>query len=81
MILVVKTELTGLEPATSAVTGQRSNQLSYNSSESSDSSAEPIPIQTDFRPGSGWCVLHGSRGRNPSRILTERSDCSVPAAP
>lgn len=24
-------ELTGLEPATSAVTGQRSNQLSYNS--------------------------------------------------
>jgi hypothetical protein len=26
-------ELTGLEPATSAVTGQRSNQLSYNSSE------------------------------------------------
>jgi hypothetical protein len=26
-------ELTGLEPATSAVTGRRSNQLSYNSSE------------------------------------------------
>ncbi len=25
-------ELTGLEPATSAVTGQRSNQLSYSSS-------------------------------------------------
>ena len=27
-------ELTGLEPATSAVTGQRSNQLSYNSKRS-----------------------------------------------
>ena len=26
-------ESTGLEPATSAVTGRRSNQLSYNSSE------------------------------------------------
>ena len=29
----VDPELTGLEPATSAVTGRRSNQLSYNSSE------------------------------------------------
>jgi hypothetical protein len=28
-------ELTGLEPATSAVTGRRSNQLSYNSSKTS----------------------------------------------
>ncbi len=30
LLLILFTGLTGLEPATSAVTGQRSNQLSYN---------------------------------------------------
>lgn len=31
---MINAESTGVEPATSAVTGQRSNQLSYDSSKS-----------------------------------------------
>src|SRR6478672_7359086 len=60
-------EWTGLEPATSGVTGQHSNRLNYHS-------AEPEMIQelssflqhfdrTTTRIGIGWWVLRGSNPR------------------
>jgi hypothetical protein len=52
-------ELTGLEPATSAVTGRRSNQLSYNSSE------KVVTVELNlggfnrkFLKNPGWCRDH-----------------------
>ena len=35
--------LTGLEPATSCVTGRRSNQLNYNPASGSESERRPAP--------------------------------------
>ena len=44
-------ELTGLEPATSAVTGQRSNQLSYNSVwKEADTRTNFPELQQNFKP-------------------------------
>jgi endonuclease I len=47
-------ELTGLEPATSAVTGQRSNQLSYNSfREEGETRTDCFGLQPKFRGRQG----------------------------
>jgi endonuclease I len=46
-----KAESTGLEPATSAVTGQRSNQLSYDSiSEEAEARTDCLTLQPKKRP-------------------------------
>ena len=42
---------TGLEPATSAVTGQRSNQLNYVPAEMNRTDGGQCPIRTDDLPG------------------------------
>src|SRR5690606_388588 len=59
--LELMAEWTGLEPATSGVTGQHSNQLNYHS-------AEPGIIQTgrnpcNWQPANTWWVLSVSNPR------------------
>jgi hypothetical protein len=55
--------VTGLEPATSAVTGQRSNLLSYTPAGATDAIIGPYtcgvtsPVDREERPGSTTCVV------------------------
>jgi hypothetical protein len=61
--------LTGLEPATSGVTGRHSNQLSYNRAFSSDTEVSaPYPGQIP-NPGTGKQrgAVDGARTRDPRR--------------
>jgi hypothetical protein len=55
--------VTGLEPATSAVTGQRSNLLSYTPAGATDAIIGPYtcgvtsPVDREEQPGSTTCVV------------------------
>ena len=49
VLLVQMAEWTGLEPATSGVTGQHSNQLNYHSAEPVDDTEQSIHPQHDPR--------------------------------
>jgi hypothetical protein len=63
--------VTGLEPATSAVTGQRSNLLSYTPAGATDAIIGPYtcgvtsPVDREDRPGSTTCVV----GPHPRRAI------------
>ena len=79
---LTEAELTGLEPATSAVTGQRSNQLSYNSIFRRKPKLEPITLTFNLKnlndhartgmksgaSGSGWW-LGARKGCAPARSV------------
>ena len=69
-------ESTGLEPATSAVTGQRSNQLSYNSmSEEGEIRANYLDLQPEiFEPPAG---LPGRHSCIRVRQLSRAADLSL----
>src|SRR5712692_8775837 len=52
---------TGLEPATSAVTGQRSNQLNYVPARVLGTDGGQCPIRTDDLPGVNRMVVRSNR--------------------
>ncbi len=63
-------ELTGLEPATSAVTGQRSNQLSYNSKRSGRSIFFFKSVANEFRN----FLSNTSENRYPARRANRKDE-------
>ena len=70
-------ELTGLEPATSAVTGQRSNQLSYNSVwKEADSRTNFPELQQNFEAAMSRRGIH-HRGAENAKVRTDLSLASV----
>ena len=72
-------ELTGLEPATSAVTGQRSNQLSYNSVwKEADTRTNFPELQQNFEPAIS-SSLPLSRDFLRVRAPLNRSSYTVPS--
>src|SRR6266498_353902 len=76
---IVVVGLTGLEPVTSALSGQRSNRLSYRPA-LRDRTRERLPHQVPYsQTGSGQAV--GRPDRRPQSVVSPPKRASLPGRP